>query len=167
MKRLLQQYATYNVWANQKLVNCIEPLEEELLNKELPSSFKTIHLTLLHIWDAESIWWQRIKLQEAITAPSANFKGTAKDVAAAMMHQNRLWETWVQNATEAALEHVFHYHNSKREQFKQPIYQAVMQVFNHGTYHRGQLVNMLRQLGIEKIPPTDLIIFFRTAKVKL
>ena len=29
------------------------------------------------------------------------------------------------------------------------------QVFNHVAYHRGQLVNMLRQLGLEKIPPTD------------
>ena len=28
-------------------------------------------------------------------------------------------------------------------------------VFNHGTYHRGQLVNKLRQSGIEKIPPKD------------
>ena len=166
MKRLLQLYAAYNVWANQKIIDCIQPMDEELLNKEVASSFKTIHLTLLHMWDAESIWWQRMKLQEAVTAPSANFKGTAKDVAAAMLHQNRLWETWVQNATDAALDHVFLYQNTKREQFKQPIFQMVLHVFNHDTYHRGQLVSILRQLGIEKIPATDFIVFARTSKIK-
>jgi uncharacterized damage-inducible protein DinB len=38
-----------------------------------------------------------------------------------------------------------------------------LHVLNHGTYHRGQLVNMLRQLGIEKIPQTDFIVWSRSA----
>jgi uncharacterized damage-inducible protein DinB len=37
----------------------------------------------------------------------------------------------------------------------------LLHLFNHGTYHRGQLVNQLRQLGIAKIPPTDFIIWSR------
>ena len=164
MKELLQQYAGYNVWANQKLIDCISVLQDDVLEKQVPSSFTSIHHTLLHMWDAESIWWQRMKLQETITAPSANFKGSTIDVAAAMVHQNKLWETWVKNATLLALEHVFMYTNTKREQFKQPIYQMLLHVFNHGTYHRGQLVNMLRQLNIDKIPQTDFIVWSRGKK---
>jgi uncharacterized damage-inducible protein DinB len=34
-------------------------------------------------------------------------------------------------------------------------------VFNHATYHRGQLVTMLRQIGAEKIPATDFAAFVR------
>jgi len=49
----------------------------------------------------------------------------------------------------------------KGEHFKQPIYKMLLHVFNHGTYHRGQIVNMLRQLGIEKIPQTDFIVWSR------
>jgi uncharacterized damage-inducible protein DinB len=37
----------------------------------------------------------------------------------------------------------------------------LLHVFNHGTYHRGQLVTMLRQLGIENIPATDFIVWSR------
>jgi uncharacterized damage-inducible protein DinB len=33
-------------------------------------------------------------------------------------------------------------------------------VVNHGTYHRGQVVTMLRQLGAGA-PTTDLIAFYR------
>ena len=164
MKELLGQYASYNVWANQKLAECTLSLSEETALKEVPSSFSTLQATLLHMWDAESIWWQRMKLQEGIVAPSANFKGTTRDVVTALQHQNKLWESWIGNASPAALDHVFMYYNSKRESFKQPIFQMLMHVFNHGTYHRGQLVNMLRQLGIQKIPQTDFVVWARSKK---
>ncbi|HUR10371.1 MAG TPA: DinB family protein [Flavitalea sp.] len=164
MKEILQQYAAYNCWSNQRMSDFIQPLEMGLLEKEIPSSFSSIHSTLLHMWDAESIWWQRMKLQEVITSPSANFKGNAKDVVAALLHQNKLWESWVNNATESAINHVFHYRNSKKEQFKQPVYQVLLHVFNHATYHRGQLVNMFRQVGLDKIPGTDFILWSRAKK---
>ena len=38
----------------------------------------------------------------------------------------------------------------------------LLHLFNHQTFHRGQLVTMLRQNGIEKIPATDFIVFSRT-----
>jgi uncharacterized damage-inducible protein DinB len=161
MKELLQQYAAYNTWANQKLLEIVLKLTEEQHQREVPGSFPTLHSTILHMWDAESIWWQRTKLQEVVTPPSVHFKGTTRDVINALLHQNKLWESWVNNATEAALQHVFQYYNSKREYFKQPVYQTLMQVFNHGTYHRGQIVTMLRQLSVDKIPGTDFILWTR------
>ncbi|MGB3005447.1 MAG: DinB family protein [Chitinophagaceae bacterium] len=39
-----------------------------------------------------------------------------------------------------------------------------MHVFNHAAYHRGQLINMLRQLGVKKLPATDFIIWSRNKK---
>lgn len=161
MKELLKQMAAYNIWANQKLLDIILNLSEEQQKKEMPSSFKSLYTTVLHMLDAESIWWQRMKLQERILVPSENYNGSMKDLANRLIQQNRVWQDWVNDATESALEHVFQYYNSKKEYFKQPIYQMVQHVFNHDTYHRGQLVNMLRQLSIEKIPQTDFIIWSR------
>jgi uncharacterized damage-inducible protein DinB len=34
-------------------------------------------------------------------------------------------------------------------------------VFNHDTYHRGQLVSILRELGEVNIPQTDFIVWTR------
>jgi uncharacterized damage-inducible protein DinB len=116
------------------------------------------------MWDAESAWWQRMKLYEKINYPSDHFKGEMKDAVNELLDQNKQWEEWITGASERAIEHVFHYQNKKGSQFKQPIYQMVLHVFNHGTYHRGQLVNMLRQLGIDKIPQTDFIIWARGKK---
>lgn len=161
MKEFLNQLSAYNSWANQKLIACILALPEEKLQLSLPSSFNSFENTLLHMWDAESCWWQRLKLQENIIPPSANFKGGIRDLCTALQHQNKLWESWISSASPAALEHVFLYLNSKREPFKMQVVQMLLHVFNHGTYHRGQLVNMLRQAGIDKIPPTDFAIWAR------
>lgn len=161
MKELLKQMAAYNLWANQKLMELINALPENLQQQEMASSFKSLYHTTLHMWDAESTWWQRMKLHERIIVPSQNFQGSMKDVSNGLLQQNRQWQDWVNQATDPMLDHVFQYYNLKKESFKQPVFQVLIHVFNHGTYHRGQLVNMLRQLGAEKIPQTDFIVWSR------
>lgn len=113
------------------------------------------------MWDAESIWWQRLKLNEFIERPSDGFNEGFGELSKKLAAQSKQWEEWVNNATETQLNHVFAYQNTKKEQFKQPVYEMLLHIFNHNTYHRGQLVTMLRQLGVEKIPPTDFIVFCR------
>lgn len=161
MKILLQQFAKYNIWANQKIMEVILALPDEKQIAEMPSSFNSLNKTVLHMWDAESAWWQRMKLHERLIIPSENFNGTMKDVVNGLMQQSDQWLDWINNASDIALDHVFQYQNSKREQFKQPIYKMLLHVFNHGTYHRGQLINMLRQLGLEKLPQTDFVVWSR------
>ncbi|HZF63746.1 MAG TPA: DinB family protein [Chitinophagaceae bacterium] len=161
MKELFNQLAAYHLWANQLLLSSISSLPEEMHTKQVDASFPSLLKTVQHMWDAEFIWWQRMKLQERITAPSQNFTGGMAEVIRELIQQNKQWSQWVGAAQEHQLEHVFQYQNTKREQFKQPIYQMLLHLFNHGTYHRGQLVNILRQLGVEKIPATDFIVWSR------
>src|SRR4051812_38338880 len=100
MKTLLQQYGAYHTWANQKLTELILTLPEELLQKEVPSSFPSLHLTLLHMWNSESVWWQRLKLQENINPPANYFKGDTREVIQHLLQQNKMWEEWVNNSSE-------------------------------------------------------------------
>ena len=161
MKELLQQFSAYNIWANNLLLNVILNLSEEQQHKQIPSSFDSLYKTVLHLWDAESIWWQRMKLEEQVSVPSDTFKGTMKEGALALIKQNNQWHNWVIAAQEHHLQHEFIYRNSKREQSKLQVAQVILHLSNHATYHRGQLVNMLRQLGIEKIPPSDFSFWCR------
>lgn len=165
MKTLLAQFAAYNLWANGALVACIRALPPDVQAQTVVSSFNSLHATLLHLWDAESIWWQRLKLQEQITKPSENFSGDTTAVIKGLLESSAQWAAWVQGAQEHMLEHQFIYRNTKKEQFKQPVWQVLLQVFNHGMYHRGQLVTMLRQLGVTKIPATDFIAWSRTVRL--
>ncbi len=161
LKDIVKQMAAYNIWANQQLIALSVSLPEEKQIAEVPSSFNSLSKTFLHMWDAESSWWQRLKLHERIIVPSENFKGSLRDITNGLVQQNQQWLDWINSASDLALEHVFQYQNSKKEMFKQPVYQMLLHVFNHGTYHRGQVVNILRQLGVEKIPQTDYIVWSR------
>ena len=62
MKQILQQYAAYNIWASQRIFDCINNLSDDQVNREVTSSFSSISKTIRHMWNAEAIWWQRLKL---------------------------------------------------------------------------------------------------------
>lgn len=160
MKEIFTRLAAYNLWANQQITGALAQLPEADWHRPLGGSFPTVYDTLLHIWNAESIWWQRMKLQELITAPSASRHANTA-VAQGLLSQSAQWAEWVNQATEAALRHEFIYMNNKRESFKNPVHEMLTHLFNHGTYHRGQLVNYLRQLGVKNVPSTDFIAFTR------
>lgn len=164
MKEILQQLSAYNIWANGLLCSRVNLLSEDIQLKDVKSSFSSLHKTILHLWDAENIWWQRMKLQERITRPSEFFNGTTAEATSELLQQNKQWNEWIMASQEHQLLHVFQYQNMQREVFKQPLYQMLVHLFHHGSYTRGQLVTILRQLDIDKIPSTDFIIWSRKGK---
>jgi uncharacterized damage-inducible protein DinB len=160
MKELLQQYAAYNVWATKLLTDRISKLSDEEINREIVSSFPSIYKTVQHMWLAEEVWWKRLKLTENIVLESDKFTGSFVEMVSILNKQSEQFKDWVDNATETQLLHVFAFVRQK-EQLKMPVYQMLQHVFNHGSYHRGQLVTMLNQLGADKIPGTDFSTFCR------
>lgn len=160
MKELLQQYAAYNSWATKLLVDRIYKLSDEEINREISSSFSSLYKTIQHMWLAEEVWWQRLKLVENLDLQSEKFTGTFAELTASHAKQSQQWVEWVIGVTEIQLAHVFAYIRNK-EQIKMPVYQMLQHVFNHATYHRGQLVTLLRQLGYTDIPATDFSAYCR------
>ena len=63
--------------------------------------------------------------------------------------------------TAAALDPAanLHYRSTSGGEYDLPVWQVIMHVVNHGTYHRGQIVTMLRQLG-KPVPSLDLHVFY-------
>jgi uncharacterized damage-inducible protein DinB len=162
MKQLLQQYAAYNCWANKRITDRANLLTTDQIKQEINSSFPSVFKTTLHMFDVESIWWQRLKLAEYVQFPGEKFTGNFEELSAQLLQLSQQWVTWIQQANDVNLTHVFAYQNSKKEHFKQPVYEMLLHLFNHQTFHRGQIVTMLKQLGAEKIPPTDFIVYSRS-----
>ena len=95
MKKLFEQYATYNVWANHRIIFLIEQLDPVLWYQQTPSSFDSLYKTILHVWDAESIWWQRMRLHDKIIRPSEIFDPSLKDACNGWLHQSMEWEDFI------------------------------------------------------------------------
>ena len=161
MKELLLSYAQFNAWADDALLQTIRTLSPEQVEQELTSSFPSVRRTLLHLLDAASIWWQRLQLQEKILRPSDSFGGDTEALALAIKKIDQQWIEFVQRSQEHVFQHEFIYHDLRGTQHKSVTGHMLQHVFNHGTYHRGQLVTMLRQLGVTTIPNTDYIAWTR------
>jgi uncharacterized damage-inducible protein DinB len=117
------------------------------------------------MWNAEYIWYNRVKLAENIQSPAYD-EMDLPVVTDGLIKQSKLWEEWVMNASENVIQHVFAYRNSKKEEFKQPVYQVLLHLFNHNTYHRGQLVTILHQSHVQTIPATDFIEYSRRKHIR-
>lgn len=161
MKEVFVKYAAYNFWANKILSDKATHLPVEVLFKKMNSSFGSIYHTFVHLMDVESVWWQRIKLQEHVLWPGKDMEEDFEKLSQQLLLQSKQWNQWVKEANENYFTHVLGYQNSKKEFFKQPVYEVLLQLFNHQTYHRGQIVTMMKQNGIDKIPANDFIVFSR------
>jgi uncharacterized damage-inducible protein DinB len=100
MKELLQQYAAYNIWANKILFERISKLNEEQLHKEIASSFPSIYKTVIHMWQAEDVWWQRLKLVENPTYLTQSFTGGFDEAVSGLAKQSQQMAAWVDAANE-------------------------------------------------------------------
>ncbi|MEO6637060.1 MAG: DinB family protein [Ginsengibacter sp.] len=161
MKQLLQRYSSYNVWANEIITGKISQLPAAVVYKEMNSSFGTIYKTVVHLMDVESIWWQRLKLQEHVKWPGINYNARVEILSKDLLSLSMQWDKWVFDAEEEDFIHVFEYRNSKKKLFRQPVYEMLLHLFNHQTFHRGQIITMMRQNAVEKIPATDFIVYSR------
>ncbi|MCB9065787.1 MAG: DinB family protein [Chitinophagales bacterium] len=160
MKELLTRLAKYNIWANQKFINVLEKLSEEQTDMEIESSFSSIRKTVYHMWSAEYIWIQRLELVEKPVWIQDSYDG---DLATALENWKEcsagLLSFIEKQFDDDAFTHVMQYYNLKKQSVKLEVSTGLIQVLNHATYHRGQLVTMLRQAGIKKVPSTDYYLF--------
>ncbi|MBW8685456.1 DinB family protein [Chitinophaga rhizophila] len=161
MKDILLSYAAYNLWANNKIADVLQKLPDAQLDQETGSSFGTLRKTVYHMWDAESLWYQRLLLVEKTVKPAADFDGVFTDACSRWLEQSAKLSDWVKDVQPVRLNHVVAYYNTRKQYCKSTVIEILMQVFNHATYHRGQLVTLLRQAGITKIPVTDYSEFTR------
>jgi uncharacterized damage-inducible protein DinB len=158
MKSLLQQYTAYNVWANTKFALLLKEMDSAVLDQEVISSFPSLRKTVNHIWDAELIWLSRMKNQVIAWPPTAQFKDPG---IADFLNGSKAFDEFVRLEDDDFLKGSTTYKNSKGEEFTNPNSGIILHCMNHSTFHRGQLVTMLRTLGHTRIPSTDLIAFLR------
>jgi len=149
----------YNRWAKERLIGSLEQMKPEDFEKDLRSSHGGIRGTLLHVLFALNTWSGR--LMGDTMAPLDEEK--LQNVSDFKYEWGRLEKTLVDvvdKFIDDQLQSRFEYQDTKGNKYSQPRIWALQQLFNHFTYHRGQIVTMQRQLGYKPVN-TDLIGFYR------
>ncbi len=151
----------YNLWAMRTLLSFLRTQEKGLSDKPVSSSFSGIRNTLLHITDAEVIWLSRLEGNPVSDWPSKTFSGN-EDALYELSESvsERLYTFVSAQSNDFGLKKIA-YTNMKGDQFENSVLQILLHLINHGSFHRGQIITMLRQLGVSGIPSTDMIAFYR------
>ena len=157
MKQLLQLYSSYHIQANALMAEALFRFEADPAFARDTHRLDSMKGIVLEMWDEGVMWWQRMKLQEAIVRPARDFSGTLREAFSAVQVQDTLWESWVGHAQPLALDHVFQYYDSKRYCHKIPVYKMLLHVFNHASQCRGALLHMLQEAGSEDLPSLELV----------
>jgi uncharacterized damage-inducible protein DinB len=58
---------------------------------------------------------------------------------------------WFTGVDDTVVKRKYYYKNLAGREFYQPFDLLLTHIFNHNTYHNGQLVTMLRALAVESI----------------
>ena len=161
----IKQLFDYTEWANDLAMDAASKLPDEGLLRDVGISHRSIFGTLVHMAGAEWIWLERWHGRSPTKAEAWTLWSTesCQDLAV-------LKDRWLNLISERAqflsqldeprLAADLHFKLLSGDPSSMPLINQMQHVVNHATMHRGQIVGMIRQLGIEP-PATDLLFYLR------
>ena len=150
---------TYNRWANHRVVTAASQLNPQDFVRDLAASHGSVRGTLVHILWGEWLWLQRWRGE----SPKVVFDPVQfPDVATLKLRWpgvEREQKEFIGMLTNERLSTPTSYENLQGQVWQYPLGHMMQHIVNHSSYHRGQVITLLRQLG--EIPPsTDFLVFF-------
>ena len=155
----IRELYDYNRWARRRILTIASTLTGEDFIRPMGNSFSSIRDTLAHILGAEWIWLERWQgrspraLLDAATFPT-------------VQSLESRWETvehdqvqFLEALTAQRLGEELAYINQKGRRYSYLLWQQLVHVVNHSSYHRGQVTTLLRQLGAAALA-TDFLVYF-------
>jgi uncharacterized damage-inducible protein DinB len=149
---------SFNRWANARVLDAAGRLGPEEFARDLGSSYGSVRSTLVHVAWAEWVWLRRWLGESPRTRWDEAEFPTLEALRARWSEVEREQWAFVAGLGADALDEVIAYVNARGEEWRYPLWQMLLHVVNHGTYHRGQTVTLLRQLGAQP-PLTDFLYY--------
>jgi uncharacterized damage-inducible protein DinB len=165
IKKLMTSYAAFNLNANQQFANWLSKQSEEQLQQDIPSSFNGVLKTLNHIWAIEEMWCANLFKNTDVVNRYGVQDLNAKEVFDGLLNRSAIIAEKVSQLTdEAFTENV----NIKTPWFEANLTLAeyLQHLFNHGTYHRGQIITMAHSFDLTEMPSTDFLFYYIQSSIK-
>ncbi|WP_338874190.1 DinB family protein [Spirosoma sp. SC4-14] len=149
----------YTIRANQVSLTQVRNFSQSEFEKELGGSFPSLKLTFRHLLESDYLWLKRWQGEPLSTIPSDWNTETAESLAAIWQPLQQAIQTYSNGISANQLDEIVQFTTRTGKTFSLPLWQTISHVANHGTYHRGQITNMVRMLGHKPVN-TDLFAFY-------
>jgi uncharacterized damage-inducible protein DinB len=144
-----QLMARYNRWMNERLYALLSELSDDERKTDRGAFFGSMHGTLNHLLWGDRMWLGRF-IDEPCGHPAfgADMYAEFSELAREREITDRRMLDWAGGVSPewlgGTLSYVSKVDGRGREM---PRAVAVLQLFNHGTHHRGQLTTLIKQAG--------------------
>jgi uncharacterized damage-inducible protein DinB len=162
-KKFFLELADYNIWANNNAISWLNQIGDEQWKQVVTSSFSSLQQTVMHVASAEKVWvdfWNRVPDPVFL---STGFKGTKNELIDIWKQSSAGLKNFIEKYPEENLTQPITFKWPGGGEGQMEFSQTFSHIINHSTYHRGQLVTILRQLGFTNLSSTDLATYCRVA----
>ena len=166
---LLQRLHQHRAWVNRNLLTTAATLSDEQLRSAFQIGQGSIWKSLVHLYAAEYVWLEALCGNEEFLLPgdvSGKLPGNQQGEGGITgLDELRLkwsaleqrWLGYLASLTPASLEEVVYRKSSSLGRLGTWRSDVLLHVCTHAHYTTAQVVNMLRQVGVEKLPDVMLI----------
>jgi uncharacterized damage-inducible protein DinB len=145
---LIRDLYSYNEWANRRLLGTASLLTQEKLAAARSASWGNLLTDFAHIGAAQVAWLLRWQ-QGANPVSTVELQGadTLDRLRERMERSHADLQEYIAGLTDERLDTVLYYRDSRGNEAERPLWQLMVHVANHGTYHRGETAGALTDLG--------------------
>lgn len=142
----------YHVWVNGVIIDRLKELPQDIYHKEIQTGFSSISKVLTHIYTTDYTWFNIISeenMKEALAyAEQLKEQVETKSIEEMKKTILELSERYKEllNSQEN-IEKVIVVDNPYAGLLETSVSETVLHVVTHGSYHRGNIATMLRQMG--------------------
>jgi len=156
----LKTLVDFHYWARDRVLDAAARLSPEQFTRSMGGSFPSVRDTLVHMYLADWGWYQLFQGISPTTTPTFDqFPDLDTLRAAWAVHETRM-RAFLNSLGDDDVNRVIEFRRADGMTGSFPIGQMLQHVVNHGTYHRGQVTTMFRQLGVEPSDSMELIRYY-------
>jgi uncharacterized damage-inducible protein DinB len=142
----------YHVWANGVIIDRLKELPKDIYHKGIQSGFSSVSKVLSHIYLTDYAWFDIISgksMNEAMTSTDQ----LREEVETKSIEEMKKIFLYLSERNKALLnsqediERLIEVDNPYAGLLETSISESVLHVVTHGSYHRGNIATMLRQMG--------------------
>src|SRR5512140_1037916 len=148
----------YDSWANARVASTILELPQEQFTRGFGGSHPTVRDAFAHVVGTGWVWMERWEGRNPSSPPEWMASTDAALLAKQLRDVELRRESFLVSLSDGDLARRFAFKYLDGRAGEHSLRDLFVHVVNHSTFHRGQIVSMLRQAGTPAAP-TDFVVY--------
>ncbi|MEM7037264.1 MAG: DinB family protein [Bacteroidota bacterium] len=158
-KNYCQELLHFHCWRQETICKLLTELDSQVFSRELSGSFGSLYIICKHLVWAEKVWLGRVNHDEMATMREMDVLGMIEEWKSVTAK----WTAELEKREEEGFQSPIEYFNSTGTRYENTLFEIVVHMIDHSTYHIGQMMNAVRGFGIDPVS-TNYIHYLRATK---